>query len=119
MTKRRSLTPNQKTDIMMRERQVCRHCKQPIQLKDKIEWDHIQALARGGTDTLDNIAPLHRECHKVKTFGRKHRRLASDLFEIAKTKRLIKKKEKPKTGKKIPSRGFAKRLRRVWPKRSV
>lgn len=112
MQKRRTLTKGQKTDILVRERWTCRQCKQPIHHADLIEWDHALALARGGKDELDNIVPLHIDCHKLKTFGRKHRRLASDIFEIAKTKRLIRKRDKPKPKTKIPSRGFSKHWRR-------
>jgi len=112
MQKRRRLTKGQREDILVRERWTCRQCKQPLHREQTIEWDHAHALERGGGDTLDNIVPLHSDCHRIKTFGRKHRRLASDIFEIAKTKRLIRKQENPKVRKKIPSQGFAKYWRR-------
>lgn len=29
--------------------------------------DHIIPLARGGTDTLDNVQPAHRHCNRLKS----------------------------------------------------
>tara|TARA_R110000822_G_scaffold49674_4_gene130077 strand:+ start:51 stop:422 length:372 start_codon:yes stop_codon:yes gene_type:complete len=116
MQKRRKLTKGQKTDLLIRERWTCKECKQPIQRADLIEWDHTLALARGGTDELENIVPLHRQCHLLKTFHPRSRAttLASDLFEIAKTKRLIRKREKPKVEGGLKSRGFSKRFKRKF-----
>jgi 5-methylcytosine-specific restriction protein A len=31
------------------------------------EVDHIIELAAGGTNTIDNVQPLCKECHKAKT----------------------------------------------------
>ena len=31
------------------------------------EVDHIIELALGGTNTIDNVQPLCKECHKAKT----------------------------------------------------
>ena len=31
------------------------------------EVDHIIELAAGGTNTIDNVQPLCRDCHKAKT----------------------------------------------------
>lgn len=28
--------------------------------------DHVVALANGGTDTLDNLVPAHRQCNRAK-----------------------------------------------------
>lgn len=111
--KRRSLTPKQKAEVRERQGNRCVFCGKEFCNDDKIEYDHIQALARGGTNELSNFRALHKDpCHKLVTFGRKHYRLGSDLFEIAKTKRLVR-KQKPKPKKaKIPSRGFDKRYKR-------
>ena len=34
---------------------------------DLIEVDHIRPKQDGGTDKFDNLQPLHRHCHDVKT----------------------------------------------------
>lgn len=114
MSKRRTLTKNQKQDIFVRERWTCRYCAQLLRYNDEIEWDHAQALARGGKDELENIVPLHRDCHLLKTFHPRSKAttLVSDIFEAAKTKRLIRKRT-PKAGKsKMQSRPFSKRWKK-------
>lgn len=90
MMKRRYLTKKQKAEILGLRQQafLCMHCGN--RLNDKIEWDHIIALSRGGTNKLSNWQALHPECHKLKTDGRKHNRLGADKYEAAKTKRLAK-----------------------------
>lgn len=45
-----------------------------------LEWDHIIPLKLGGEDTLENLQPLCKACHKPKT--------AEDLKHIAKSKRM-------------------------------
>jgi RNA-directed DNA polymerase len=42
---------------------------------DLIEVDHQVSISNGGTDTFDNLQPLHRHCHDVKT--------ARDLTHLA------------------------------------
>lgn len=64
-------------------------CAEPgcrIKLGDgeRIEWDHIQPLAMLGRDDIDNLQPLCRACHKVKT--------ATDAGHIAKGKRMDQRK---------------------------
>lgn len=45
----------------------CAECKAKIDMKNQPEWDHVIPLALGGTDTLDNLQPLCRPCHRAKT----------------------------------------------------
>jgi hypothetical protein len=123
MTKRRKLTKGQREDILVRQRWLCEICRQPIARSDKIEWDHVQPLALGGTDELANICAVHSPCHKLKTHGAKRdryelshadHRLGSDFFRIAKVKRIKRKlaKDWRPNRRKIKSRGFDKTLRR-------
>lgn len=44
-----------------------------------LEWDHIIPLELGGSDTIDNLQPLCRGCHKAKT--------AQDVKAIRKAER--------------------------------
>jgi HNH endonuclease len=106
---------------------LCPRCGTPLITGD-VQWDHIQALGRGGSNEIGNWQPLHVECHLEKT--------RVDIREIAKTKRLEKKNRldtielpmeapplriKPK--RKIQSRGFQKggnvKLKQAWPSRLV
>lgn len=80
--------------------------------------EHIQALARGGTDTLDNKCLNCKPCADAKTF---HPRslattIGGDNYEAKKTNRLSEKVAgtwhagKPK--QKIEGRGFDKTYRK-------
>jgi 5-methylcytosine-specific restriction protein A len=57
---------------------ICQMCRFPIERRG-LEWDHKIPLAMGGDDTLDNLHPLCRPCHRLKTKG--------DVGAIAKAKR--------------------------------
>lgn len=110
---RRKLSHKDKLEILIRQ-SVCPLCGERLGKLEDVDFDHEQALARGGDDTNDNLRAVHRDCHKSKT--------KTDVKEIAKTKRLDKKnaefmrlissrecgsKRTPKG--KIKSRGFQKR----------
>lgn len=90
MTDRKAMTPARKARIMKSHDGKCWRCGAAFKSGDKIEFDHIQALARGGTDEDTNIGPCHDLCHRLKTHGTAALRLGADIFEIAKTKRLAK-----------------------------
>lgn len=45
----------------------CPECGLMFVSNDLIEVDHIVPKQDGGTDTFDNLQPLHRHCHDVKT----------------------------------------------------
>ena len=84
----------------------CPVCGEHLGPLEMLDWDHKQALALGGTNDPENLQPLHKACHKIKTNGTKATSYGSDKFEIAKTKRLAAGGEKRKTGRKIQSAGF-------------
>lgn len=44
-----------------------------------LDWDHLIPLALGGSDTIDNLEPLCRGCHKSKS--------AQDIKAIRKAER--------------------------------
>ena len=65
--------------IMARHGRRCHICGQPG--ADQV--DHVVPLARGGTDTMDNLRPAHKQCHQAKTTreaaeGRNHPALPTD-----------------------------------------
>lgn len=110
MSQRRAMTPARKTRILAAHDGKCWRCGEPFAEGEPVEYDHKLALARGGTDDDENIGPAHAECHALKTFGTKARRLGSDIYEIAKEKRLRCGKKASKS--KIQSRGFDRRYKR-------
>ena len=67
--KRRKLTTLDRLKIMV-EQAICPKCGQKLGQLEGLEFDHVHALALGGTDTIDNIVAVHDDCHRVKTTGR-------------------------------------------------
>lgn len=59
--------------IIKRRRDDCGECGEPIDYDlphDHLlsfQIDHVTPLARGGTDTLDNIQACHRKCNRDKS----------------------------------------------------
>ena len=86
MTRRR-LSMKDKLEILISQSR-CPICGEKLGDVNNLDWDHEQALARGGEDTNDNIRAVHRDCHKAKTFGTKFNRRNADNFEAKKTNRL-------------------------------
>lgn len=84
---RRKLTTLDKLKILVAQAR-CPLCGERLGDLSGLDFDHVQALARGGSDTLDNIRATHTACHRVKTSGTAATSLGSDVHEIAKTKRL-------------------------------
>jgi 5-methylcytosine-specific restriction protein A len=58
----------------------CAECRVQIAPATGLEWDHIVPLELGGDDTLENLQPLCKADHKIKT--------ALDVARIAKAKRV-------------------------------
>ena len=66
---------------------ICGYCEEPID--GPFEIDHLLPLALGGVDDDGgNTVPMHAECHRLKTFGRKRRRAGGDVHRIAKVRRI-------------------------------
>ena len=68
MTRRRSLTRNQRIAIFDDADGICHLCELPI-LPGKEEWqaEHPTALALCGSDKVEDMRPAHKKCHAVKT----------------------------------------------------
>jgi 5-methylcytosine-specific restriction endonuclease McrA len=49
--------------ILYRDNTVCHWCQRP----GATIVDHVISLSEDGPDTDDNLAPIHRDCHDVKT----------------------------------------------------
>lgn len=76
---------------------VCPICKEDIQEGQDIQFDHIHADVHDGPHEYQNLRPLHKECHKIKT--------KADVQANAKVRRLTG-QNKPKIKKRIPTRSF-------------
>ncbi len=110
MTKRYTSKSDLAT-LRLRQGGMCAKCGNPLTI---FAVDHIQALARGGDDTLENKQLLCLPCHTAKTH---HPRslattLGGDNFEAKKTARM-ENGGKTRRGPKIKSRGFAPGKRKI------
>lgn len=85
--KRRSITTLDRLKIVARQA-LCPLCGERLGDLDGLDFDHEHALGLGGTDTLDNLSAVHRQCHRIKTSGSKATTLGSDIHAIAKGRRL-------------------------------
>lgn len=53
--------------VLMRDGYLCQACKATGRPTPATDVDHIEPKATGGTDDIDNLQALCRECHKAKT----------------------------------------------------
>jgi 5-methylcytosine-specific restriction endonuclease McrA len=78
---RRKLSTKQRLRIFEQAGGRCHVCGLKIQVGEPWDLDHIIALALGGEDVDENLAPVHaKTCHRAKTSG-------GDVPAIAKAKR--------------------------------
>jgi len=64
-THKRSVSETKKKYIASQQNWKCNHCKE--QLTAWFEVDHIQRLDQGGTNDVQNLVALCRNCHGEKT----------------------------------------------------
>lgn len=53
--------------VVLGREPLCRACSRAGLVVAAAEVDHIQPLAKGGTNDLDNLQPLCKSCHSKKT----------------------------------------------------
>jgi len=63
--KKRSVSETKKKYVASKQKWNCGHCKN--QLSAWFEVDHIMSLENGGTNEIENLVALCRECHGEKT----------------------------------------------------
>ena len=86
-TKRRPMTPARRRRIFETHDGLCGYCRKPIE--GAYEIDHLVPLALGGADDDGgNTVPMHPDCHRIKTFGRRRHREGGDARRIAKMRRI-------------------------------
>lgn len=88
---RRAWSTTVRMRVLARFGGLCQMCKRPTDERG-FDLDHQVPLAIGGEDIEDNLRPLCRACHRLKTRG--------DVGDIAKAKR----REAKHLGGKAPSR---------------
>jgi len=59
--------PNRVAKLLKKYKGRCPECEMLFVTDDLIEVDHKISKRDGGTDKFDNLQPLHRHCHDVKT----------------------------------------------------
>lgn len=104
-TKRKPLTPSQRLKLFEAHKGICYLCG--LKIEAGVTWvdEHVTSLGLGGTNDIDNRAPVHVKCAAAKTVG--------DMAAINKAKRVKRRSLgiKPPTAGKIKSAGFAKKTR--------
>jgi 5-methylcytosine-specific restriction endonuclease McrA len=101
-TKRKPLTPTQRLKLFEAHKGLCGICGAQIRAGDLWIDEHIIPLGLGGSNDMENRAPVHVQCAHSKTHGSQ-----GDVAKIAKAKRQKMKSlgiERQKV--KIKSRGF-------------
>ena len=53
--------------VLRRDGYLCVHCNNNGRVTGATEVDHIVTLDQGGSDSMDNLQSLCKECHAVKT----------------------------------------------------
>lgn len=74
----------------------CPWCKRPITGQQDLTIDHIVPKAMGGTDNIENLQPMHKECNSLK---------GCSMPEITECTEIpVKKHRKKRNGKKQKQR---------------
>lgn len=120
-TKRKPLTPTQRLKLFEAHKGLCGLCGAQIRAGEQWIDEHIIPLGLGGTNDMENRAPVHVQCANSKTHGSD-----GDVARIAKAKRVkMRHLGIRKATPKIQSRGFAKAMRepktttKVMPRRGM
>ena len=53
--------------LVLRARPLCVYCQARGILTEATEVDHRVALVNGGSDAFENLDPVCRDCHAIKT----------------------------------------------------
>lgn len=102
-TPRKPLTPTQRLKLFEQHKGVCGICGQYIQAGSRWRDEHLIPLALGGSNDMENRAPVHEKCAEAKD--------KDDMRQIAKAKRQKRAHLgiKSQRGPRLVSRGFEKR----------
>ena len=92
VTQRANLSPKKRLELLLAHSGRCCICEGKISLTQRWIVEHILPLWLGGTNDVQNLAPAHEACAKIKTqkeaTGRaKGRRIAEKHFGFRQSKR--------------------------------
>ena len=89
-SKRRPITAAMKLEVLRRYAKVqCSRCRNDfIPSAEFIQYDHVVPLGLGGRHIWENLQPLCKPCHALKTDGPAHLKVDGDKSKIAKVDRL-------------------------------
>ena len=108
-TKRASLTPKERQEMLDRQEGKCAWCKTFYGVSKLMIAEHTHPVVLGNADKPDCL--VCRDCAHEKTFGRPATTYGSDIHAIAKAKRLAAGGKKRK-GPPMQSRPFDTRYRK-------
>ena len=89
---RRQLTDQEKEEILRIHGRICFATRHPIPAGEKIHFDHIRALDAGGSNELNNIAPMcaeHNMQKKTMSLGDFRTKLRIQEFFAQETKQTL------------------------------
>ena len=58
---------NRRLVVLQRDKYLCQPCRRADRVRPAQEVDHVIPRSAGGTDDLDNLQAICRECHAAKT----------------------------------------------------
>lgn len=72
---------NVKEEVFRRSNNICAICGKPL-TKYTYTIDHIKPLSKGGTNTIENLRAVHKDCNRLKNnFSDKDvRDMSADIF---------------------------------------
>jgi len=117
-TKRKRWSVTDKLAVLVRQA-ICPLCGEKLGALDGCDFDHETALVNGGEDSIDNLRAVHRDCHKVKTFGKggaiRISKRDSDISEPIRLDHIAAKHEEFR--RRLTTPGKAEKPRSKWPNR--
>lgn len=106
--KRKKFSPKTREAVKAAYDGLCARCEEP--LGKVFDLDHIIEHDLMGSDEIDNLVPLHPECHRVKTSARAP--VLAHVHRLFKRETEGPRPSRMKSGGKLQSAGFDKRLRK-------
>jgi len=72
-----ALLDHRKKYLLTVQKGLCWSCKTPVDHKLALEIHHLKPISEGGTNSMKNLAVVHRECHRQLTYQDRNKRTAA------------------------------------------